>query len=83
MSGDFMATDRVLVWSTEGKGYLYKLPAKYVLCWGFCRDSYDKGKGFVAIVMIRERDRYIAIVMIWARHIYTYKLPVRFIQAVL
>ncbi|XP_048483319.1 WD repeat-containing protein 7 [Plutella xylostella] len=30
MSGDFMATDRVLVWSTEGKGYLYKLPANSV-----------------------------------------------------
>lgn len=28
MSGDFLAPDRVLVWSTEGKGYLYKLPAK-------------------------------------------------------
>ncbi|XP_037873541.1 WD repeat-containing protein 7 isoform X1 [Bombyx mori] len=27
MSGDFLAPDRVLVWSTEGKGYLYKLPA--------------------------------------------------------
>ncbi|XP_063391282.1 WD repeat-containing protein 7-like [Cydia fagiglandana] len=29
MSGDFLAPDRVLVWSTEGKGYLYRLPAKY------------------------------------------------------
>ncbi|XP_064292952.1 WD repeat-containing protein 7 isoform X3 [Plodia interpunctella] len=28
MSGDFLAPDRVLVWSTEGKGYMYKLPAK-------------------------------------------------------
>ncbi|KAF9809267.1 hypothetical protein SFRURICE_015730 [Spodoptera frugiperda] len=28
MSGDFLAPDRVLVYSTEGKGYLYKLPAK-------------------------------------------------------
>ncbi|CAH1643012.1 unnamed protein product [Spodoptera littoralis] len=28
MSGDFLAPDRVLVCSTEGKGYLYKLPAK-------------------------------------------------------
>ncbi|KAJ8707045.1 hypothetical protein PYW08_011179 [Mythimna loreyi] len=27
MSGDFLAPDRVLVCSTEGKGYLYKLPA--------------------------------------------------------
>ncbi|XP_045532063.1 WD repeat-containing protein 7-like isoform X2 [Pieris brassicae] len=30
MSGDFLAPDRVLVWSTEGKGYLYKLPANSV-----------------------------------------------------
>ncbi|XP_045538529.1 WD repeat-containing protein 7 [Papilio machaon] len=30
MSGDFLATDRVLVWSTEGKGYMYKLPANSV-----------------------------------------------------
>lgn len=28
MSGDFLAPDRILVWSDEGKGYLYKLPAK-------------------------------------------------------
>ncbi|XP_026313691.1 WD repeat-containing protein 7 [Hyposmocoma kahamanoa] len=27
LSGDFLAPDRVLVWSTEGKGYMYKLPA--------------------------------------------------------
>ncbi|XP_052757151.1 WD repeat-containing protein 7 isoform X2 [Galleria mellonella] len=30
MSGDFLAPDRVLVWSTEGKGYLYRLPANSV-----------------------------------------------------
>ncbi|XP_049882434.1 WD repeat-containing protein 7 [Pectinophora gossypiella] len=30
MSGDFLAPDRVLVWSTEGKGYMYKLPANSV-----------------------------------------------------
>ncbi|KAJ0170185.1 hypothetical protein K1T71_014113 [Dendrolimus kikuchii] len=30
MSGDFLAPDRILVWSTEGKGYLYKLPANSV-----------------------------------------------------
>ncbi|KOB77298.1 putative tgf-beta resistance-associated protein trag, partial [Operophtera brumata] len=30
MSGDFLAPDRVMVWSTEGKGYLYKLPANSV-----------------------------------------------------
>ncbi|KAF9417262.1 hypothetical protein HW555_005576 [Spodoptera exigua] len=30
MSGDFLAPDRVLVCSTEGKGYLYKLPANSV-----------------------------------------------------
>ncbi|XP_067003219.2 WD repeat-containing protein 7 isoform X2 [Anabrus simplex] len=27
LGGDFLATDRVLVWSDEGRGYMYKLPA--------------------------------------------------------
>lgn len=27
MAGDFLAADRVIVWSDEGHGYLYKLPA--------------------------------------------------------
>ncbi|XP_044738320.1 WD repeat-containing protein 7 isoform X3 [Chrysoperla carnea] len=30
MSGDFLAPDRVIVWSDEGKGYLYKLPANSI-----------------------------------------------------
>lgn len=28
LSGDFLAADRIIVWSDAGKGYLYKLPAK-------------------------------------------------------
>lgn len=28
LGGDFLAHDRVLLWSDEGKGYLYRLPAK-------------------------------------------------------
>lgn len=28
MSGDFLASDRIIMWSDAGKGYLYKLPAK-------------------------------------------------------
>uniref|UniRef100_A0ABD2VT45 WD repeat-containing protein 7 n=1 Tax=Trichogramma kaykai TaxID=54128 RepID=A0ABD2VT45_9HYME len=28
MAGDFLSADRVIVWSDEGHGYLYKLPAK-------------------------------------------------------
>jgi len=28
MSGDFLAVDRIIVWSDAGKGYMYKLPAK-------------------------------------------------------
>ncbi|XP_015596598.1 WD repeat-containing protein 7 isoform X9 [Cephus cinctus] len=28
MAGDFLTADRVIVWSDEGHGYLYKLPAK-------------------------------------------------------
>ncbi|XP_063977797.1 WD repeat-containing protein 7 isoform X2 [Diachasmimorpha longicaudata] len=28
MAGDFLAADRVIVWSDEGHGYLYKLPSK-------------------------------------------------------
>lgn len=31
MAGDFLAADRVILWSDEGHGYLYKLPAKWVL----------------------------------------------------
>ncbi|XP_078041516.1 WD repeat-containing protein Rbcn-3B isoform X9 [Augochlora pura] len=27
MAGDFLAADRIIVWSDEGRGYLYKLPA--------------------------------------------------------
>ncbi|XP_034938859.1 WD repeat-containing protein 7 isoform X3 [Chelonus insularis] len=30
MAGDFLATDQVIVWSDEGHGYLYKLPANSV-----------------------------------------------------
>lgn len=28
LGGDFLANDRVILWSDEGKGYLYRLPAK-------------------------------------------------------
>lgn len=28
LGGDFLAHDRVILWSDEGKGYLYRLPAK-------------------------------------------------------
>jgi hypothetical protein len=28
MAGEFLAADRVILWSDEGHGYLYKLPAK-------------------------------------------------------
>lgn len=28
MSGDFLAADRIIMWSDAGKGYLYKLPSK-------------------------------------------------------
>jgi WD repeat-containing protein 7 len=28
--GEFVSVDRVVVWSNEGRGYLYKLPTKYV-----------------------------------------------------
>ncbi|XP_017768503.1 PREDICTED: WD repeat-containing protein 7 isoform X2 [Nicrophorus vespilloides] len=31
MSGDFLAVDRIIVWSDAGKGYLYKLPNKKLL----------------------------------------------------
>lgn len=30
LGGEFLAPDRVLIWTDDGKGYLYKLPAKYV-----------------------------------------------------
>lgn len=30
LGGDFLANDRVIVWSDEGRGYLYRLPAKWV-----------------------------------------------------
>ena len=26
--GDFLSVDKVIVWSNEGRGYLYKLPTK-------------------------------------------------------
>ncbi|XP_071441616.1 WD repeat-containing protein 7 isoform X4 [Hetaerina americana] len=38
MGGDFLSADRVLVWSDEGKGYLYQLPANKL-----------KGKAFSCI----------------------------------
>ncbi|XP_043287416.1 WD repeat-containing protein 7 isoform X3 [Venturia canescens] len=31
MAGDFLAADRVILWSDEGHGYLYKLPAKVLV----------------------------------------------------
>ncbi|XP_057656157.1 WD repeat-containing protein 7 isoform X3 [Diorhabda carinulata] len=30
MSGDFLAIDRIIMWSDAGKGYLYKLPANSI-----------------------------------------------------
>ncbi|CAG9764387.1 unnamed protein product [Ceutorhynchus assimilis] len=30
MSGDFLAVDRILMWSDAGKGYMYKLPANSI-----------------------------------------------------
>ncbi len=30
MGGEFISMDRVAVWSSEGRGYLYKLPTKWV-----------------------------------------------------
>jgi hypothetical protein len=30
MSGDFLAADRIIMWSDAGKGYLYKLPANSI-----------------------------------------------------
>ncbi|XP_076178195.1 WD repeat-containing protein Rbcn-3B isoform X2 [Ptiloglossa arizonensis] len=31
MAGDFLAADRVILWSDKGHGYLYKLPAKVLV----------------------------------------------------
>ncbi|KAJ9576411.1 hypothetical protein L9F63_006723, partial [Diploptera punctata] len=30
LAGDFLAADRVVIWSDEGRGYLYKLPANSI-----------------------------------------------------
>ncbi|XP_029037876.1 WD repeat-containing protein 7 isoform X10 [Osmia bicornis bicornis] len=46
MSGDFLAADRVILWSDEGHGYLYKLPAKSLVQ----LDSKLKGKALSSSV---------------------------------
>ncbi|XP_076298441.1 WD repeat-containing protein Rbcn-3B isoform X11 [Lasioglossum baleicum] len=46
MAGDFLAADRVIVWSDEGRGYLYKLPAKVLVH----LDSKLKGKALSSSV---------------------------------
>lgn len=35
LGGDFLANDRVILWSDEGKGYMYRLPAKWVNLFSF------------------------------------------------
>ena len=30
VGGDFLAVDKVVVWSDKGRGYLYVLPSKYL-----------------------------------------------------
>ncbi|XP_076220619.1 WD repeat-containing protein Rbcn-3B isoform X12 [Nomia melanderi] len=46
MAGDFLAADRVIIWSDEGRGYLYKLPAKTLVH----LDSKLKGKALSSSV---------------------------------
>lgn len=31
LGGQFLSPDRVLVWTDDGKAYMYRLPAKYVI----------------------------------------------------
>lgn len=31
MGGDFLTSERIILWSDCGKGYLYRLPTKYVI----------------------------------------------------
>lgn len=42
MAGDFLSADRVIIWSDEGHGYLYKLPAKYVIARNRFTNSFQK-----------------------------------------
>ncbi|XP_012173588.1 WD repeat-containing protein 7 isoform X15 [Bombus affinis] len=46
MAGDFLSADRVILWSDEGCGYLYKLPAKVLVH----LDSKLKGKALSSSV---------------------------------
>ncbi|XP_053989982.1 WD repeat-containing protein 7 isoform X11 [Hylaeus volcanicus] len=46
MAGDFLAADRVILWSDKGHGYLYKLPAKVLVH----LDSKLKGKALSSSV---------------------------------
>ncbi|XP_060822866.1 WD repeat-containing protein 7 isoform X14 [Bombus pascuorum] len=46
MAGDFLSADRVILWSDEGRGYLYKLPAKILVH----LDSKLKGKALSSSV---------------------------------
>ncbi|XP_012241536.1 WD repeat-containing protein Rbcn-3B isoform X14 [Bombus vancouverensis nearcticus] len=46
MAGDFLSADRVILWSDEGRGYLYKLPAKVLVH----LDSKLKGKALSSSV---------------------------------
>ncbi|XP_023288986.1 WD repeat-containing protein 7 isoform X2 [Orussus abietinus] len=41
MAGDFLAADRVILWSDEGHGYLYKLPAKVLVHLDSVADNKD------------------------------------------
>ncbi|XP_042906902.1 WD repeat-containing protein 7 isoform X2 [Parasteatoda tepidariorum] len=41
MGGDFLATDRVLIFSDSGKGYMYRLPSN---CDGSSEDFHSKSK---------------------------------------
>nr|CAH7717856.1 unnamed protein product [Callosobruchus chinensis] len=46
MSGDFLAIDRIIMWSDAGKGYLYKLPANKLRGKNISNSSIPDNKDF-------------------------------------
>ncbi|CAH1988564.1 unnamed protein product [Acanthoscelides obtectus] len=46
MSGDFLAIDRIIMWSDAGKGYLYKLPANKLRGKNISNSSTPDNKDF-------------------------------------
>ncbi|XP_021936381.1 WD repeat-containing protein 7 isoform X5 [Zootermopsis nevadensis] len=57
LGGDFLAADRVVVWSDEGRGYMYKLPANIADSKDFHSKSVENDNPFLYCLLAVPSDK--------------------------